>query len=169
MDPFESRKIDSGTTGLVDDWRLKLAPPLSSISPQPTLCTLCALVTPDHQQSPSSSLVMAMLALLCVHLTFHTPSPLSLTILTSRLRTDTLFTCFRGSPTGKRFTWTSRIFLPTFAQISATRLSGLLSGISLVLNSHGLTLILQRFNSCTTKSIQHTQHTYDAMMPSSTQ
>ena len=65
MDPFETKKVHSGTTGLVDNWREKLAPPPSTLSPQlPTPRT--APTTPEHQRSPSSSIVMVTPTPVCV-------------------------------------------------------------------------------------------------------
>ena len=50
MDPFETEKVHPGATGLLDDWRLKLATPGATPSqPSPD-----ASVTPEPQQFPGS-------------------------------------------------------------------------------------------------------------------
>lgn len=164
MDPFESKKIHSGTTGLIDNWREKLTPPPSTVSPQPRSFALHASVTPDRQQSPSSSLFATTPAPLSVR-SIPSLSLLSLTTLASRWRIRAPSSYFRRSAlTGKRFTPVSRTFLTTFALAFATLLSESLSGMSSIPRHHGRIPISRQFNLHIIKSFQHIPLACDAMM-----
>ena len=50
MDPFETKKIHPGATGLVDNWRLRLAPAPGLVSPQLSHTS----VTPEWSPGPST-------------------------------------------------------------------------------------------------------------------
>jgi hypothetical protein len=74
MDPFESEKIDPRTTGLVDNWRQKLAHSPNTGSPQSL--TLHMPVIPERQRSPSAELLV-MPTPLCVRLAYSLSLSLS--------------------------------------------------------------------------------------------
>jgi hypothetical protein len=67
MDPFETDKVDPGTTGLVDNWRSKLAR-------TPAVLNLRTPVTPERQQSPSLSTLAVTPTPLSVRSTHSLPS-----------------------------------------------------------------------------------------------
>ena len=93
MELFETEKIHPGTTGLVDNWRLKLTPPPSTVSPQ--LSTQHASVTPEYQQLPGSSTRMAtpmrMLTPTMTPTSTPTPTPTSTPMLTPALTPISVF------------------------------------------------------------------------------
>ena len=60
MDLFETRKVDSGTTGLVDDWRLKLAPPSNATSPGPSTIHTSTSSEHEHHMSPESPMLVSV-------------------------------------------------------------------------------------------------------------
>lgn len=57
MDPFETEKINSKTTGLTDDWRQRLAPTPAALSPQLPAAQMS--VTPDYNWSPGSGTLVS--------------------------------------------------------------------------------------------------------------
>jgi hypothetical protein len=168
MDPFESEKVHSRATGLVENWRLKLTR------------------TPEWQQSLGSSLVLTptpapapapptvptpptVPAPLSVRSTSHLSFSLYLLLtsrVTPRLRILANFSQFRGplAAVAKELSLVSRTFPPTSAQISATRTSASSSGTSLIPRNHGATPVSRNFNAHTTKFTLPTPDVYGSMM-----
>ena len=66
LDPFESKKIHSGTTGLVENWRLRLTP--AATPPRPP--TIHTSVTPEHEPSVNSGSPTPMNVCLIFYLVF---------------------------------------------------------------------------------------------------
>lgn len=151
MDPFESEKIHSGTTGLVENWRLKLTrtpewsqslgssmviTPTPTPRPRPT-------PTPRKKPSPYSNAS----TLICTFdiLSFFLYLPLTSCVI-PRLRILAFCSQFRRALVLKELSQALRIFPSISARIFATRSSASSSGMSSIPTNRGLTPVSQSFN-----------------------